>query len=389
VHLAAGAVWFYVRGMCDTLFVPSTATRAGAAIFGKNSDRNPEEPQVMTLVSGPRWPLLLSRPVWMRGAEMGINARGVVIGNEAVFSRWKPASDGVLGMDILRQALEEAPTATEAVDFIGHFTETHAQGGNGAYKGKLFYDNSYLVADFTGAWIIETAGQRWAARRLTAPGAISNCYSITDDFERSDPVTAAERKPGYSWRRRVSRRIYDLITHGDFRRACSLSRIGSSGATLETVFSALRSHGPRVTGTKSLCMHGGGLVNNATTSSMVVELHAAERRAVIWFTASPMPCVSLYRPAILENGSFCPLWKDYDYAEGSPGALEYWKQRRRATSLPGHGGPPDARRAEHRDVIQEHLLGLAAARSGPAADADLAREISISVGRFEQASAGG
>jgi hypothetical protein len=44
----------------------------------------------------------------MRGAEMGINARGVVIGNEAVFSRWKPARDGVLGMDILRLALEKA-----------------------------------------------------------------------------------------------------------------------------------------------------------------------------------------------------------------------------------------------------------------------------------------
>jgi len=48
---------------------------------------------------------------------MGINARGVVIGNEAVFSRWKAARDGVLGMDILRLALEEAATAREAVDF--------------------------------------------------------------------------------------------------------------------------------------------------------------------------------------------------------------------------------------------------------------------------------
>ena len=318
--------------MCDTLFIPSSAT-TGAAIFGKNSDRNPDEPQVMTLAAGPHWPLLLSRPEWMRGAEMGINARGVVIGNEAVFSRWRPARDGVLGMDILRLALEEAATAAEAVDFIGHFTQTHAQGGNGAYKGALFYDNSYLAADFTEAWVIETAGHRWAARRLTAPGAISNCYSITDDFQRSDPATAAENRPGYSWRRRVSKRVYDLITHGDFRRACSLSRIGTSGATVQTVFSALRSHAPRVNGTKSLCMHGGGLVNNATTSSMVVELHPAERRGVIWFTASSNPCLSVYRPAVLENGSFCALWKDYDYAEGSPGSLKYWKQRRLATGL--------------------------------------------------------
>jgi hypothetical protein len=56
-------------------------------------------------------------------------------------------------------------------------------------------------------------------------------------------------------------------------------------------------------------MHGGGMVNNATTASMVVELYAAERRAMVWFTASPAPCLSLFRPAVLENGSFCPLWR--------------------------------------------------------------------------------
>jgi len=42
--------------MCDTLFVPAGAASSGSAFFGKNSDRNPDEPQVMTLASGPRWP---------------------------------------------------------------------------------------------------------------------------------------------------------------------------------------------------------------------------------------------------------------------------------------------------------------------------------------------
>jgi hypothetical protein len=314
---------------------------------------------------------------------MGINARGVVIGNEAVFSRWKPARDGVLGMDILRLALEEAATAAEAVDFIAHFVETRAQGGNGAYKGKLFYDNSYLVADFTDAWIIETAGQRWAARRLTAPAAISNSYSLTEDFERSDPVTARERKPGYSWKRRVGSRLYGLNTRGDFRRACSLERIGTPGLTIETVLAALRSHGPRVNGMQSVCMHGGGLVNNATTASMVVELHAAERRAVIWFTASPAPCLSLYRPAVLENGSFCPLWVDYDYKEGGLAAEEYWKQRRSATRLLQRSALHDFEFAARRDAAQGKLVSLMAGRAGPAEDAGVRDEIGRIVKEFE------
>ena len=319
----------------------------------------------------------------MRGAEMGINARGVVIGNEAVFSRWKPARDGVLGMDILRLALEEAATAGEAVDFIAHFVETRAQGGNGAYKGTLFYDNSYLVADFTDAWIIETAGHRWAARRLTAPAAISNSYSIADDFQRSDPATMAEKTPGYSWKGWVGSRLYGLITQGDFRRACSLSKIGIAAPAIETVFAALRSHGPGVNRMRSVCMHGGGLVNNATTASLVVELHAAERRAVAWFTAGPSPCLSLYRPAVLENGSFCPMWVDYDYREGESRAETYWKRRRSATKALGRGAAGAPEFAARREAAQGRLLSLRAGRTGPAEDARVVAEIGRTVKEFE------
>ncbi len=352
--------------MCDTLFVPSSHTSSGSAFFAKNSDRHPDEPQVMTLAAGPRWPSLLSRPTWMRGAEIGINARGVVIGNEAVFPRSKPARDGVLGMDILRQALEESATAAEAVEFISRFVQTHTQGGNGAYRGKLFYDNSYLVADFTEAWIIETAGHRWAARRLTAPASISNCYSIGTDFDRADPVTAAGKKDGYSFRSQVENRLYRFITQGDFRRACSLSAAAVPTVTAETAMTALRSHGPRVRGAKSVCMHGGLLVTSATTASMVVELRPAERRAMIWFTASPMPCVSVFRPAVLENESFCPLWEDYDYKEGSATAEQYWKQRRSATRELERTSLIDASLAARRDAAQRELIRLAAGPANPA-----------------------
>jgi hypothetical protein len=201
--------------MCDTLYVPASAANAGIAFFAKNSDRHPDEPQVMTLAAGPRWQVLLSRPTWMRGAEMGINANGVVIGNEAVFPRWKPARNGVTGMETLRRALEECATAAEAVDFIARFVERETQGGNGAYRGKLYYDNSYLVADFSEAWIVETAGHCWAARRLEGPGAISNSYSLRDDVDRADPVTTAERAaPGWSWKRRVESPLYRAATAG-------------------------------------------------------------------------------------------------------------------------------------------------------------------------------
>ncbi|HUX36362.1 MAG TPA: hypothetical protein VMV44_00550, partial [Rectinemataceae bacterium] len=108
--------------MCDSLYASSPGAK-GPSFFAKNSDRHPDEPQALCLL--PRRPatptidvgrsafafpdrglsFLLSKPSWMGGGEMGLNERGVAVGNEAVFSRFKARKDGILGMDLLRAAL--------------------------------------------------------------------------------------------------------------------------------------------------------------------------------------------------------------------------------------------------------------------------------------------
>ncbi len=378
----------YASGMCDTLYVPA-APGNGAAFFAKNSDRNPEEPQVMEMTAAAGRSCLLSRPTWMHGAEMGVNSRGLAIGNEAVFSRWKADRNGVLGMDTLRAALEQCAAAEEAVGFIARAVEEQPQGGNGAYKGTLVYHNSYLAADFRDAWIIETAGSRWAARRLTAPGAISNSYSLVDDLDRADAETLLKRKPGYSWKKEVESALYGFITKGDKRRACSLGHGGAGHVDVAAVFAAMRDHGPfdprrpaRGHRMESVCMHGGGLVNNATTASMVVQLFAESQSAVIWFTASPAPCLSLYRPAILERGSFCPLWTRYDYHERSEAAAAYWNRRRAATARLLRTALSDSGLAR-RDAAQTEIVRLVKGRSGPADDTRISAEIDRIIEDFE------
>jgi secernin len=60
-----------------------------------------------TYISIPQAPrtlaVVLSKPTWMWGAEMGANSEGVVVGNEAVWTvEDSDGPAGLLGMDLVR-----------------------------------------------------------------------------------------------------------------------------------------------------------------------------------------------------------------------------------------------------------------------------------------------
>ena len=126
--------------MCDTIGV----LRGSYALFGKNSDRSPNEAQVTELYPARIYDgdevactyrlipqaketlsVLLSRPVWMWGAEIGVNEAGVAIGNEAVFTKGKYGAPSLTGMDLLRLGLERAESAERAVNVIIELLETY------------------------------------------------------------------------------------------------------------------------------------------------------------------------------------------------------------------------------------------------------------------------
>ncbi|WP_228061989.1 hypothetical protein [Coleofasciculus sp. LEGE 07081] len=136
--------------MCDTFVTLSDATLKGNVIFGKNSDRphgeiqdvvaipaqtyNPNEQVKCTFITIEQvektFAVILSKPRWMWGAEMGANECGVVIGNEAVWTIEPYKRIGLLGMDLLRLALERGETALSALKVITSLLEQYGQGGN-------------------------------------------------------------------------------------------------------------------------------------------------------------------------------------------------------------------------------------------------------------------
>jgi len=345
--------------MCDTL----GRITEKKALFGKNSDRSPNEVQITeyhpawygrsgsvkcTYISIPQvsqtYETLLSRPTWMWGAEIGVNEYGVCIGNEAVFTRGKYGKTGLTGMDLLRLALERSKTTDEARKTITELLEEFGQGGNCGYDHDFYYDNSFLIMDRQSLCVLETAGKDWICR-YSDSASISNRLSITKAY---DQCSAGE--DGKFFRRHFEP-VYSTFSGSAERRKQTQSCL-SSVESASDLMSSLRNHNHRVKnpfaqGTvNSTCMHYGGTVGDHTTASMVVSLEP--ERTVIWSTGCSTPCVSLYKPWLFGTDPVLPVVR-----MGDSRGEEYWLAAERfRRSLIGKEIPHEF--YEQRDEIQKN-----------------------------------
>ncbi|NXX98986.1 SCRN2 protein, partial [Centropus bengalensis] len=72
-----------------------------------------------------------------------------------------------------RLALERGSSAREALEVITALLERHGQGGSCKEEPVPFvYHNTFLLADRTEAWVLETAGRYWAAQRIQGEQAL-------------------------------------------------------------------------------------------------------------------------------------------------------------------------------------------------------------------------
>jgi secernin len=283
---------------------------SSGVLFAKNSDRDANEAQLLEWIPAGRhesserlrctWieipqvaatnAVLISRPWWMWGAEMGANEHGVVIGNEAVFTSEPYGEPALLGMDLLRLGLERAATATEAASVIVELLERHGQGGDCSHERPGFtYHNSFLIADRDGAVVLETAGNHWASEVVSSGArSISNGLTI----------------PGFA--ESFTDRLRERVTACRLRRALT-ERAAARAEGPADLMAALRDHGeggaPRwslVNGTlQAPCVHAGGLLaSSQTTASLVSDLRGRPQH---WATATAAPCTSIFKPVRVDD----------------------------------------------------------------------------------------
>jgi len=329
--------------MCDTLVALGNATADGSVIFAKNSDREPIEAHHIVIVPAAVHPqgsmvrctyiqipqvektnaVLLAKPFWIWGAEMGANEHGVVIGNEAVFTKVPyDKKPGLIGMDFIRLALERSGNSYDAMRTIIDLLEKHGQGGNCGYKHPLYYHNSFLIADPKEAWLLETAGKMWAAEKVKSVRSISNAITITNQYD----LASADLLPfavdhgwcrsgkDFDFSRCYSDLLYTPLANGRERKSISGQALAESAGkiTPRRMMAILRMHSADgqtctpdrgVTGSH-ICMHAGfGPVRaSQSVGSMVSQLRSDG--AIHWVTGTSAPCTGIFKPLWLDAGIY-------------------------------------------------------------------------------------
>lgn len=307
---------------CDTFVALPPSTEKERVIFGKNSDRSCDEVQEVVYHPARDYgagetvectyieieqvahthAVVLSKPAWLWGAEMGANEHQVCIGNEAVWGR--ESADGeeaLLGMDLVRLGLERADTAERAVDVIAELLEKYGQGGSCMEDECSFtYHNSFLISDRKEAWLLETSGKMWAAERVEEGYRnISNQYGITTkiDKEHPDMRKYAQSKGWWDGKSPFNfATVYSFMTTGRIEEAgsryCEGKKMLEKSAgriTAKTMMDILRDKDSGIN-MEGMFMTTGSMVSVIPSDPSLPGVH--------YFTATPDPERSVFKPFI-------------------------------------------------------------------------------------------
>ncbi|WP_051209468.1 hypothetical protein [Propionicicella superfundia] len=333
----------------------ANTTRSGFNVFAKNSDRDPNEPQYFTFIPATDHApgskvmctyieidqaphtnaMILSKPSWIWGGEMGVNEFGVVIGNEAIWTKMPYGDPALLGMDFLRLGLERGSTAAEAVDVIIELLAAYGQGGNCAFDGEFYYHNTFLVSDPDGAYILETAGKFWALEKVRDIRTISNVMSVSK-YERIHPDAISfaieqgwcDGADDFNFATTYLDHDHPVNMGGTLRSGCTDRVIHSARGEVDvhTMQTALRNHNSNESWTGSPasapCMHAAALGGSQSTTSLIAVIRP-EGRSTYWGTGMSTPHVAPFRPFWFDAYSERVVFP-YDKQEA---AMEDWIRR--------------------------------------------------------------
>ena len=367
------------------------ATRDGGVLFAKSADcevneanaivripRQVHAPGEMVRISHlviPQAPLthevLLTKAFWTYGCEVGVNEFGLCMGEEAVYTtEMREEKDGIIGPDLVRLGLERARTCREAIEVMTRLLDEFGQGGSAELKGNSHFDSSFLLSDASEAFILETAGRRWALRQVRDTASISNMLGIRRDWDR---ISGSDAKGSVDWAASYGLpEVPPTLGAPDRCRVTgeALAR-ARGGISARTIFDLMRHHGPGYHPATApvhsgVCVHAGPQKNRWWQADGVMAADVKGTDILVWVTGTSGNCVSIFKP--LFPGVDLPDFGPLPTERFDPSSL-WWKHEllhRRAMADFSNLVP--AIRADFDRLEDEFLAEAPSVRSGGMAE---------------------
>jgi dipeptidase len=217
-------------------------------------------------------------------------------------------------MDLVRLGLERGRSAREAKEVITALLEQYGQGGVAVRGTDRRYHNSYIIADPREAWILETSGRHWVAKRVTEAAAISNVVTIEDDWDdASVGIQQHARDRGWwlappdqklNFRQAFEDSELRHITEPRYLASCGFLE-GAKAKTVSSMKRHLRDHFEGGTinlaypgRPRTICVHPAEYLSS-TAASLVVELRPDAAYPVVAWCSMATPCTGVFIPVVL------------------------------------------------------------------------------------------
>ena len=310
--------------MCDTFVALPSVTRDKNVLFAKSADCEVNEANAIVRIPRKKhirgesvrvthlvipqaeetYEIFLTKAFWTYGCEIGINEYGLAMGEEAVFTtEMTEEKDGLIGPDLMRLGLERARNCQEAIETMTGLLEKYGQGGSAELKGNSHFDSSFLMSDTNEAYILETAGRKWAVRKVESFDSISNMLGISTNWTTCSVSSGAEKT---NWARTFALPEVPPTLGSPDRQSVTYDKLKESAGqiTASTMFNIMRHHNdgyhPATAEThQNICIHAGPQETRWWQADGVMVTDVGEHGVLIWVTGTSGNCVSIFKPVFM------------------------------------------------------------------------------------------
>ncbi len=333
--------------MCDTFVALPSATLEKTTLFAKSADCEVNEANALARI--PRrqhvkgeavrithlvipqaeetYEILLTKAFWTYGCEIGVNEYGLSMGEEAVFTtQMDEEKDGIIGPDLMRIGLERARNCREAIQIMTELLEKYGQGGNAELKGNSHFDSSYLLSDPDEAYVLETAGREWVAKKVEAVASISNMLGIGRNWDTCSPAAGGEI---VDWASTYALPEVPATLGSPVRQAITYNSLEAAlgNISVKKIFEIMRHHDPgyhpaKAEAHRNICVHAGPQENRWWQADGVMVTDVGPHGVMAWVTGTSSTCVSIFKPVFL--GVDLPDIGPYPTEHFDPRSL-WWK----------------------------------------------------------------